>query len=295
MHNLTWEHVYMRAVSLAASLRPYRNVKGATLLYGVPNGGIPAAQAVAGVLGHDWRLTTDVDAAHVIVDDIIDSGATRERFRLSHPKRPFFALVNKKEADPEGWYSFPWERMAKVDGPRDNIRRLLQYIGEDPDRAGLAETPDRVVRSYSELFGGYKKDPASVFKTFDEPCDEMILCRNIEFASTCEHHMLPFLGTAHIAYIPNGKVIGLSKLARLLEVYSRRLQIQERIGIQITGALNEHLQPLGSACVLEAKHLCMSCRGVNKQHSEMVTSSLTGVFRTQSETRHELFQLIRGN
>lgn len=176
--------------------------------------------------------------------------------------------------------------------PKAAIRLLLQYIGEDPDREGLQETPDRVVRSYAELFAGYKQDPADVFKVFDgESYDEIVLLRNIEVASTCEHHMIPFLGTAHVAYLPDKKVIGLSKLARLVDIFARRLQIQERLTMQITQALEEHLQPRGAACIIQAKHLCISCRGVGKQHSEMVTSSLTGVFKNQ-ETRSELLRLI---
>lgn len=184
---------------------------------------------------------------------------------------------------------------ADTQAAENQVRQLLQFIGDDPGREGLLETPARVVRSYGEIFAGYKADPASVFKVFEDgACDEMVLVRNAEFYSCCEHHMQPFFGKAHIAYIPDGKVIGVSKLVRLLEVFARRLQIQERICQQVTAALDEHLKPLGSACILEAKHFCMTCRGVNKQHSEMVTSSLTGVFRSKLEARQELLTLIRG-
>lgn len=170
---------------------------------------------------------------------------------------------------------------------------LLRYLGEDPGREGLAETPDRVLRSYEELFAGYRQDPAIVFKVFEDgACDEMVILRNVEIASVCEHHLLPFIGRAHVAYIPNGRIVGLSKLARLVEVFARRLQVQERLTVQVTAAMDEHLQPLGSACVVEAVHLCMACRGVRKQHSEMITSSLTGAFR-QPEVRGEFFHLIR--
>lgn len=180
-------------------------------------------------------------------------------------------------------------------GLHESIRNLLRYIGENPDREGLLETPDRVLRSYSELFSGYHQNPASVLKTFEDgACDEMVVLRDIEFWSCCEHHLLPFFGRAHIAYLPNGKIVGLSKLARLLEVYSRRLQVQERLTTQITEALDKHLHPLGSACVIEAKHLCMICRGVQKQQSTMITSSLTGAFREKPEVRGEFFQLVRG-
>lgn len=172
------------------------------------------------------------------------------------------------------------------------IRTVLQFIGEDPTREGLQETPSRVLKSYREIFGGYGVDPASVFKVFEDgACDEMVVLKDIEFWSTCEHHIQPFYGKAHIAYIPNGKVIGVSKLARLLDVFSRRLQIQERICQQVTEALMEHLQPKGAACVLEARHLCMTCRGVGKQNSVMVTSSLKGEFLLP-EVRQEFLSFI---
>lgn len=175
------------------------------------------------------------------------------------------------------------------------IRTILQYIREDPDREGLKETPARVVRSYGELFAGYRQDPADVFKVFEDgACDEMVVLKGIELTSVCEHHMLPFLGVAHIAYIPNKKIIGISKLARLLDIYARRLQVQERLTVQVTSALDQYLSPLGSACVIEAKHLCMVCRGVQKQHSTMITSSLTGVFRDKPEVRSEFFNLVKG-
>lgn len=163
---------------------------------------------------------------------------------------------------------------------RANVREMLQAIGDDPEREGLKKTPERVVKSWNEIFSGYLFDPSSVMTVFEDgACDEMVVQRGISFVSFCEHHMLPFIGVAHVGYIPDKKIIGLSKLARLVDGYSRRLQIQERIGQQVTSALDEHLKPKGSACVIEAKHLCMACRGVQKQQSETVTSSLTGVFR----------------
>lgn len=176
-----------------------------------------------------------------------------------------------------------------------DIRNIIDFIGDDPKRKGLKDTPERVMRSWDELYSGYKVDVSRLFTVFEEPCDDMVVVKNVEFYSTCEHHMLPFFGSAHIAYIPkNGRVVGVSKLVRVLEAFSRRLQIQERICQQITTALDENLAPRGSACVLEAKHLCMTCRGVNKQHSSMITSSLTGAFRLEPSTRQEFFQLIKG-
>ena len=176
----------------------------------------------------------------------------------------------------------------------DAIKTILLRIGEDPNREGLQETPKRVVESYREIYGGYGVDVEKLFKTFEDgACDEMVLLKDIEFYSVCEHHMQPFFGKAHIAYIPNGKVIGVSKLARVLDAYARRLQIQERLTKEVVAALDGHLKPNGSACVIEAKHFCMVCRGVHKQNSTMVTSELTGVFR-EAAVRAELFSLIRG-
>lgn len=173
------------------------------------------------------------------------------------------------------------------------VRALLTAIGDKPGREGLQDTPKRVVKSWQQIFGGYNTDPADLITTFSDVdgYDQIIVLRNIEFYSTCEHHMLPFTGYGHVAYLPNKKVIGISKLARLLDCFARRLQIQERICQQVTAALEKHLEPRGSACVLVAKHHCMSCRGVQKQNSEMVTSSLTGVFR-EPQAHHELLALI---
>lgn len=174
-----------------------------------------------------------------------------------------------------------------------SVASLLTAIGEDVSREGLIETPQRVAKSWASLLSGYNEDPKTILKTFsDGACDEMVLLRNIEFYSMCEHHMLPFYGKAHIAYLPNQRVVGLSKLARLLEIYAKRLQIQERLTTQITSALDEILDSKGSACILVAKHLCVCCRGVNKQEAEMVTSSLTGAFRLP-EVRSEFLQLIQ--
>lgn len=175
------------------------------------------------------------------------------------------------------------------------IREVLYNIGENPDRGGLIETPKRIINSWNELYSGYKKSPKDILKVFDESCNEIVLLKDIELYSMCEHHMLPFIGKAHVAYIPdNDKVVGISKLARLVDMYARRLQIQERIGIQVTTALMEILKPKGAACIIEAQHLCMRMRGVNKQNSIMVTSSMEGVFRDSFNARNELMQLIKG-
>lgn len=181
-----------------------------------------------------------------------------------------------------------------MENKKVNIIQLLQWIGEDPTREGLLNTPDRVIRSWKELYSGYKKDPKELLTTFESGTyDQMIICKGIEVFSMCEHHLLPFFGTAHVAYIPGDRVIGLSKLARLVDIYARRLQIQERIGEQVTSFLMDELKPKGAACIIEATHLCMRMRGVSKQHSTMVTSSMKGVFLTDFNARQELLQLIK--
>lgn len=170
---------------------------------------------------------------------------------------------------------------------------VMEYIGEDTSREGLLETPKRIRKSWDKLYGGYNMDPKDLLKTFDkETYSQMVVLKDIEFYSTCEHHMLPFFGKAHIAYIPGKKVIGVSKLARLLEIYARRMQIQERIGEQVTTFLMKELKAKGAACVLEAQHFCMTSRGVEKQNAKMVTSSLKGAFLKEPETRQEFFSMI---
>lgn len=173
------------------------------------------------------------------------------------------------------------------------VRVLLRYIDEDPTRSGLVDTPGRVIRAMREMTQGQKQDPAEILsRTFDEQCDEMIVLRGIRFTSLCEHHLLPFDGIANVGYLP-GKVVGLSKLARLVECFARRLQMQERLTKQIVEALAEHLQAKGAGCIIRAKHACMGCRGVRKPDAEMVTSCLLGAFREDDKARAEFMALCR--
>lgn len=171
---------------------------------------------------------------------------------------------------------------------------LLKAIGEDSNREGLVGTPERVAKSYKKLFGGYNEDPKKLITVFDnEGYDEMIIAKDIDFYSTCEHHMLPFFGKAYIGYIPDDKIIGLSKLPRLVEIFSRRLQNQERLTKQIADTLNDMLKPRGVGVVMVAKHLCMKARGVEKQNCEISTSSFTGLFIKNLNTRAEFLNLIK--
>ena len=177
----------------------------------------------------------------------------------------------------------------------DLVREMIVRLGEDPRREGLVRTPDRVHRAYQHLLRGYKEDPEALLKEalFTVSYDEMVIVKDVEMFSLCEHHMLPFFGKVHVAYIPNGKVIGLSKIPRLIEIFSRRLQIQERLTTQIAETIAKAIEPQGVGVVIEARHLCMMMRGVEKQHSAAVTSSMLGCFRDEQETRTEFLSLIR--
>jgi GTP cyclohydrolase IA len=176
------------------------------------------------------------------------------------------------------------------------VRTLLRWAGDDPTREGLIDTPARVARSYEEFFAGYEIDPVALLeRTFEETdgYDEIVLLRDIRLESHCEHHMVPIIGRAHVAYLPHRRVVGISKLARVVDAYARRLQIQEKLTAQIANTLNEVLQPRGVAVVMEAVHLCMLMRGVEKQNSKAVTSAMLGAFRDRPETRAEFMELIK--
>jgi GTP cyclohydrolase I len=175
------------------------------------------------------------------------------------------------------------------------VRTLIRWAGDDPTREGLLGTPDRVVRSYEEFFAGYAEDPVELLKrTFEETdgYDEMVLLKDIRFESHCEHHMVPIIGKAHVAYLPRNRVVGISKLARVVEVYAKRLQIQEKMTAQVANTIDEVLQPLGVAVVIEAQHQCMTTRGVHKPGVSMVTSRMLGAFREDASTRREFLAMI---
>ena len=175
------------------------------------------------------------------------------------------------------------------------IRILLKRICENPDREGLVDTPARVVRSFEEMTCGYKEYAGDILKAiFSEHCDEIVLLRGVRFSSLCEHHLLPFTGVATVGYLPNDQVVGISKLARLVHCYARRLQVQERLTQQIAAALQEHLKPRGVGVVIRAHHHCMGCRGVEQPDAEMVTSAMTGLFRENAATKAEFMSLAKG-
>ena len=184
----------------------------------------------------------------------------------------------------------------KPSAVEEAVRAILNHCGEDPEREGLARTPYRVAQALDFLTRGYREDPKVAINGAlftEEDYQEMILCKDVDFYSLCEHHLLPFFGKAHVAYLPNRRIVGISKIARLVEIFARRLQVQERLTTQIARTIMEQIEPLGVAVVLEAEHLCMRMRGVEKQNSYVTTSAMLGVFRTHQETRQEFMNLLR--
>ena len=219
----------------------------------------------------------------------LDGNSVRAaKARLSSPARSPSGIVGNLALE-----SAQDDAVVSTGGLEALVRRQLRLLGEDPERDGLRKTPERVAKSLAWLTRGYTLDPADVVgdAVFEEAHDGMILVRDIEMYSLCEHHMLPFFGKVHIAYIPAGKIIGLSKLPRLVEVFARRLQVQERLTEQVADAVEEVLAPRGVGVVIEAEHLCMMMRGVEKQNSKTITSALRGTFRQCPMTRDEFFRL----
>jgi GTP cyclohydrolase I len=263
-------------------------------VWGVPCGGVPVAAALAN--GVSVLMARTLDEAHVIVDDLIDSGRTLDRFTASHPQKAFAALIDKRTWEHgDEWVVWPWEQTAEK-GIEDHIQRIIQFAGDDPLREGLLETPARVAKAWRFWCSGYERDPMEVLKTFQdgaEGCDELVVVKDIPFYTHCEHHLTPFFGTATIAYLPDGKVVGLSKLSRVLDVFARRLQVQERLTTQVADALVEGLSPKGVGVVLKARHLCMESRGVCQQGHHTVTSALRGVIKNEASARAEFLALAR--
>jgi len=189
------------------------------------------------------------------------------------------------------------EALGKKDRIEKAVRTILANIGEDPDRDGLLQTPDRVARMYDELTAGYHVDPEALINDaiFEVEYDEMVVVKDIDFQSMCEHHMLPFIGKAHVAYIPSNKVVGLSKIPRIVEMFARRLQVQERMTVQIADFIEEVLQPQGVAVVVEGAHMCMVMRGIKKANATMTTSAMRGCFKVNPTTRAEFMELVTRN
>lgn len=268
-----WQEIYNRLEYLKSKYEPD------TKFYGVPRGG----QIIAGMLGN---AVDTIDQADVIVDDLIDSGQTLLQY-AKHDK-PFAALIDKREEYKNEWIVFPWENHNG--NVEDNVTRLLQYFGEDVNREGLQDTPKRYVKFFKQFLTPQEWK----FTTFSsEGYDEMIVQTNIPFYSLCEHHIAPFFGYGHIAYIPKDNIVGLSKLARTLDLFANRLQNQERITTQVAEYLEEKLQPKGVAVSLSAKHMCMEMRGVKKHDTWTTTTKLIGAFKKDEDARLEFFNSIK--
>jgi GTP cyclohydrolase I len=266
-------------------------------VYGVPRGGIP----VAFMFVHRWKgggeVVYDVKQADIIVDDIRDSGATQDRYDIATNDKPFFVLFDKlRDNRWKGmWLVLPWET-DETGSAEDIVTRLFQFIGEDPNREGLKETPARFLAAWREWSWGYTQSPAHILKTFEDGAsgyDEMVVVHNVPFISKCEHHLADVIGHAHVGYIPDGKIVGLSKLARVVEVFARRLQVQERATVQIAEAIVEHLQPKGVGVIIRAAHGCMSTRGTKIHGSTTTTSAMRGALFDKPQAREEFLTLCK--
>ena len=286
------EKVNQLAQKIKKNGKKYENI------YAIPRGGY----LIGLILSDALRIPMELDKECIkkdtlIVDDLIDSGKTLSQFP-KNDKAVLFVKNGKKKSvtyyvdETNEWVKFPDEKDNDV---QEHIERIMQYIGEDTSREGLLETPKRVQRAYDEIFSGYKQNPKDLMKTFTQgTCEEMVILKNCEFYSTCEHHMFPFFGHVSIGYIPNKKVIGISKLARLVDLYAKRMQIQERMTTQIADTIMKELDARGVYVVCEGVHFCMRSRGVKKQDASMITSAVRGVFKKDPKARQEFLSLIKG-
>jgi len=284
-HKMTWEEVYKRIVD--------RIPKGK--IYGIPRGGAIVAGVIEALDPTRWQTMPNPTSADFLVDDIIDSGKTRTKWKNRYQKE-VYALVDKLDQPEDasiGWIVFPWEVGSEDSGPEDAVTRLIEFVGEDPNREGLQDTPRRVIKAYEELTQGYRQNPKTILdRTFESSINEMVVLQGIRFTSLCEHHILPFTGEVAVGYLPDKRVVGISKLGRLVECFARRLQIQERMTEQIAQAIMTHLSPLGVGVVVKAHHSCMGCRGIKQPDTRMSTSCMLGVLRDNPAARAELLSLI---
>lgn len=291
---ITNEEVELACLPIIKSIPKDELGFGGPSFYGVPRGGIAPAYMLAGLT--DGSVADHPKKADYIIDDLIDSGSTRDRYEKLYPTTPFLALFEK--TDPMEWLVFPWEitDSGRDVSAEDIFIRFLEFVGEDPLREGLIETPARMAKAWKFWASGYSQDPDAVFKEFadgGENYDEMVIVDPIPFYSHCEHHMAAIFGEVHIAYVPDKKIAGLSKFGRLVDIFARRLQVQERITVQIADAIEKNLAPLGVAVFIKATHFCIESRGVQKAGTKAKTSALRGVFKDNPAARAEFFALLK--
>ena len=266
-------------------------------VFGVPKNGLVLAQRLKISYPSEVRIVYKPTDADILLDDVLASGQTMKHFTDLNPEAEVRVMFDKRKPEIAalGYIRFPWEDYKK--DTENIVVQTIEMIGDDPKRPGLVETPDRVVRSWKELYSGYQiKNPGKILeKLFQAPgsSDEMIIVKNIKVFSTCEHHLIPFFGQASVGYIPSDDwVVGASKIPRLVDVYARRLQIQERLTHEIGSTFWEYVKPKGFGIVMECQHLCMKSRGVNEPNSSLITSAMHGIFRKDSAVRTEFLNRI---
>lgn len=266
-------------------------------VYGIPRGGAVVAMLLEAKFSPAIVAVDRPEDAHVLVDDLLDSGRTRDQW-VERIGLPFDVLYTKTAED--GWVVFPWEKAegkaAEATSGEDIAVRLLEYIGEDPNRGGLRKTPERFVKAWQHWTRGYGMDAKEFMRTFEdgaEGCDEMIVLRGIPLWSHCEHHLAPFFGVAHVGYVPDKRILGLSKISRVIDVFAHRLQVQERLTNQVADALQDGLRPRGVGVLLECRHTCMESRGIEQAGIVTSTCALRGVFRSDGSARAEFLAGVR--
>lgn len=299
MKTVTQGEVHIWAKAAASRIqKEYSGIAARPLrAYPIPRGGVPAAYAIARYMKLD--IVDKASEADILIDDLIDSGRTMKKYQDEYDI-PMYVLLDKRRPEEYGiekdsWIVWPWEGDSNS-SLEDNITRLLEFIGEDPSRDGLVETPARVAKAWRQWTSGYSQKPEDILKSFVDGAkgvDEMVILRDLPIYSHCEHHLAAIFGTCTIAYIPNGKIVGLSKLARLADLFARRLQVQERLTNQIADALDVQLNPVGVGVVIKARHLCMESRGICQQGHYTITSAVRGALKTKPEARAEFMELLR--
>lgn len=288
------EKYYMQWSEVFERIDRFSRLSTCSRVYGVPRGGAIVAGLLEARYPETWEVATTPGSADVVVDDIIDSGATLKRHRqYGIPMRALVDKLGESNDAKLGWVVFPWEERDDGADIADTVVRQLEYVGEDPKREGLVDTPRRYIKALKEFTTGYADDPKKhLERTFDaEGYDQVVIVSPIEFVSMCEHHILPFIGSVHFAYLPSERIVGLSKIARAVRAVSRRLQVQERMTQQLANAFNDAVKPRGVAVVVKGEHSCMALRGIESR-STMTTSIMHGFFRDDAPARAEVLALM---